>query len=86
MTKRKQAPANMDGTVDLLDLDILGANFGGPGDSSTGDANGDGVVDLLDLDILGANFGESLTGTAVPEPTTLAMLVLTGLVALRRRA
>ena len=66
----------MDGTVDLLDLDILGANFGGPGDSSSGDANGDGVVDLLDLDILGANFGQSLPSASVPEPTAVVLLLL----------
>lgn len=50
---------NGDGTVDLLDLDALGANFGaGPGATAAqGDANGDGNVDLLDLDILGSEFG-----------------------------
>ncbi|MEO0530651.1 MAG: GEVED domain-containing protein [Planctomycetota bacterium] len=50
---------NGDGSVDLLDLDILGGNFGtGPGATKAqGDANGDGNVDLLDLDILGSEFG-----------------------------
>ena len=44
--------------VDLLDLDILGSNFGtSPATFAQGDFNGDNVVDLLDLDILGANFG-----------------------------
>lgn len=52
---------NNDGAVDLLDLDVLGANFGaGPGATrAQGDANGDGNIDLLDLDILGSEFGSS---------------------------
>ena len=63
--------ANGDGTVDLLDLDILGANFGATDATvAQGDFNGDTVVDLLDLDILGANFGQS-SSEAVPEPTSL---------------
>lgn len=67
---------NGDGTVDLLDLDILGASFGLTGtDLATGDANGDGTTDLLDLDILGANFG-STAMTAIPEPVSAALLVV----------
>ena len=60
-----QADFNGDGTVDLLDLDILGADFGMTAPPATADANGDGNVDLLDLDILGAEFGMS-SGSAVP--------------------
>ena len=65
--------ANGDGVVDLLDLDILGANFGmSPANYGQGDFNGDNVVDLLDLDILGANFGAMAAeamSQSVPEPT-----------------
>ena len=76
--------ANGDGSVDILDLDILGMNFGKIGGSaySDGDFNGDGNVDLLDLDILGANYG-AMASTAVPEPSAL-LLALTGLVLLKR--
>lgn len=58
---------NGDGTVDLLDLDALGANFGaGPGATTAqGDANGDGNVDLLDLDILGSEFGSVATSSSI---------------------
>ena len=43
---------NNDGQVNLIDLDILGANFGSSGvGPSGGDLNSDGVVDLLDLDL-----------------------------------
>lgn len=69
--------ANGDGTVDLLDLDILGANFGttSGGTVMTGDFNADGAVDLLDLDILGANFGSSVS-VSVPEPAAIALVTL----------
>lgn len=81
--------ANGDGNVDLLDLDILGSNFGTTlgGTVATGDFNGDGAVDLLDLDILGSNFGMSInSSTAIPEPVGLAMVASVLLVsALRRR-
>ena len=51
---------NGDGMVDLLDLDIVGMNFGlTPATPAQGDLNGDNVVDLLDLDIVGMNFGSS---------------------------
>ncbi|MEO0530683.1 MAG: hypothetical protein AAF266_08930 [Planctomycetota bacterium] len=67
--------ANGDGSVDLLDLDILGANFGLTGTATVaeGDFNGDTNVDLLDLDILGQNFGA--TAGAVPEPGSFCLLV-----------
>ncbi|MEO0529834.1 MAG: PEP-CTERM sorting domain-containing protein [Planctomycetota bacterium] len=70
--------ANGDGNVDLLDLDILGSNFGLMGGATVadGDFNGDGNVDLLDLDILGSNFGATINNAvAVPEPTTLTGLL-----------
>ncbi|MEO0529770.1 MAG: hypothetical protein AAF266_04240 [Planctomycetota bacterium] len=71
------ADFNGDGTVDLLDLDILGANFGGPGTAATGDANGDMTVDLLDLDILGSQFGQSASAAAaIPEPAAAALALL----------
>lgn len=72
--------ANSDGKVDLLDLDILGSNFGSTGGTfGTGDFNEDGVVDLLDLDILGSNFG-AMASTSIPEPAgVLLMLVGAGL-------
>lgn len=69
------ADANRDGTVDLLDLDILGANFGQAlSRFDDGDFNLDGTVDLLDLDILGGNFGGN--ATAVPEPSSVLLISL----------
>lgn len=71
--------ANNDGAVDLLDLDILGANFGLTSGATVaqGDFNSDGGVDLLDLDILGANFGSTgPAAVAAPEPASWIALTL----------
>lgn len=52
-------PADLDGDgqVDLTDLSIQLANFGGPGTPAQGDLDGDGQVDLTDLSILLSQFG-----------------------------
>jgi hypothetical protein len=52
--------ANYDGAVDVGDLGILAANYGGSGKTWTeGDFNGDALVDVGDLGILAANYGSS---------------------------
>ena len=78
---------NGDGTVDLLDLDILGLEFGMSGPDLLADSNNDGTVDLLDLDILGLEFGMTSGAQSVPEPTAalLAAIAVTSLTAQRRR-
>ncbi|MEO0530996.1 MAG: hypothetical protein AAF266_10550 [Planctomycetota bacterium] len=77
--------ANADGSVDLLDLDILGANFGqSPADLSTGDFNDDDIVDLLDLDILGANFGRT-AASAIPEPAACLLVLAAATAGVARR-
>jgi hypothetical protein len=55
------ADADFDGNcqVNLTDLGILLANFGGPATNATGDANGDGLANLTDLGILLARFGSN---------------------------
>lgn len=60
--------ANGDGKVDLMDFNILKANFGtSDATLSQGDFNGDATVDLTDFNTLKANFGTMATA-AVPEP------------------
>jgi hypothetical protein len=50
--------ANLDKMVDVGDLGILAANYGGSGKTwAQGDFNGDGLVDVGDLGILAANYG-----------------------------
>lgn len=57
--------ANHDGMVDVGDLGILAANYGGSGKTwEQGDFNGDGLVDVGDLGILAANYGTGVNGTA----------------------
>lgn len=48
---------NGDLSINLTDLAILLANFGGPGSAAQGDLNGDSEVELVDLAILLARFG-----------------------------
>jgi uncharacterized protein (DUF2141 family) len=55
--------ANGDGAVDVGDLGILAANYGGSNKTwAQGDFNGDGMVDVGDLGILAANYGSSGSG------------------------
>jgi len=92
------ADLNGDGVVDDTDLMIWQQNLGNPG--GLGDINGDGIVDGLDLAIwlmqatgfpgagaladTGGGFGGGSSG-AVPEPSSLALLAIGGLLALARR-
>ncbi len=87
------ADFNEDGTVDLLDLDILGSNWQAMGvTKAQGDANGDGNVDLLDLDVLGGqwqqsgSFASALAAAGiVPEPASIALIGAGSLMIARRR-
>ncbi len=95
-----QGDFNLDGRVDLVDLDILGTNWE-LSDTiwGEGDASGDRITDLIDLDLLGLNWGVGVSedlpafdtalagsGIAVPEPASLAWLTFTGAaIAFRRR-
>ncbi len=70
---------NMDGFVDGLDLGILLGNFNQTTAPGGGELNGTDPVDGLDLGILlGAWNPPSPLTTTVPEPTSWALLTLTG--------
>lgn len=72
--------ANLDGIVDVIDLDILGQNYDDPGPWrwDDGDFTGDGLVDLVDFDLLGNYFGAAWSGgsSSIPEPGSLLMMSL----------
>lgn len=55
---RSDGDLNCDGLVNILDLVLVGANFGTS--STQGDVNGDGLVNIFDLVLVGSNFGKTL--------------------------
>ena len=96
-----EGDTNTDGIVNILDLSTLSGNWQQTGKTwPDGDFNGDGIVNILDLSDLSGNWGygeasSSVTPDAsaaqassngvVPEPATLALLLLGGAALIRRR-
>jgi hypothetical protein len=79
--------ANLDHKVDLLDLQILLNNWQRSGSGvgwAQGDFNGDGVVDFADFQILLDDWNPA-GFTPAPEPATLTVLLLGGLLTTLRR-
>lgn len=81
---------DFDGDVDGVDIAMLFGNFTGPGGSfckfaEDGDLDGDGDVDGVDIATVFSNFTGPLSPAAVPEPASLAMFGLFGLLTSRRR-
>lgn len=71
------------GKVEFADFLILAENFGQPADPAgcCGDIDGNGEVAFADFLILAENFGKMVgqAGSAVPEPSGMAVLVILGL-------
>jgi hypothetical protein len=93
--------ANLDGKVNALDFNALATSFGVNAGASVwngGDFNYDGNVDTTDFTALAQNFnqvlpsappappiGSASLGSLVPEPGSLMLLAITGLIPSRRR-
>ncbi len=93
-----QGDANLDGTVNLDDFNLLAANFGQSNRTwQQGDFTYDGRVNLEDFNALAGNFGQSAgpggptprewhsLAAALPEPSATAPLIATTLLFARRR-
>ena len=77
---------NNDGAIDATDYADWFNNYGTtPAAWAAGDFNGDGSVDATDYALWFNNYGAGVSGGPVPEPATMALLVLGSLAMLRRR-
>ena len=82
--------ANLDGKVDAGDLNDLGLNWrGNAGSFAGGDFNGDGSVNAADLNTLALSWQEGVAvaaaAEAVPEPSTVLLLILAATAIFARR-
>jgi hypothetical protein len=69
--------ANLDGHVDLADLNQVRNNFGNRGGWTNGNFDADGIIGLSDLNTVRNLFGHAPPATPVPEPSSLALLAIT---------
>lgn len=86
----KFGDANLDGTVDQFDLNIVQGNWGQTGLGwAGGDMNGNGVVEMADQGYVLRNWGWSRNSTnpltSLPEPAVAALVGLGAVTMLRRR-
>ena len=87
LVRTVRGDANLDWTVDYLDLGALATCYGMTAAAwSQGDFNADGQVDYLDLGVLATNYDAGAGGAAVaPEPASLLLWAAPAVIAFRRR-
>ncbi len=68
---------NMDGYVDIFDVNLISDNWGSVGLPGTvaGDATNDGIVDIFDINLVSASWNEPPLALPVPEPASIALLL-----------
>jgi hypothetical protein len=57
---------NLDGIVDIFDVNAVSSNWGTAGPQ--GDVNGDGAVNIFDVNVISANWGATGGGSAAAVP------------------
>jgi hypothetical protein len=65
---------NADGVVNIFDINWISAHWDETGPE--GDANGDGTVNIFDVNLVSDNWTPTASATAVPEPATIALLLV----------
>jgi hypothetical protein len=99
VTAARPGDADLSGTVNLFDFNVLAANFGAAGGATwtSGDFTGDGIVNLQDFNALASNFGLSagpdgpgvqdwaMLAASVPEPSATASILSVAALSLSRR-
>ena len=89
--EQRPGDANYDGRVDSADLNAIGVNWQTMGGASwsQGDFTGDGMVNAADLNVLALNWqtvpAAAAAPAAVPEPSSITLLLLGLCAAVRRR-
>jgi Dockerin type I domain len=78
------ADVNMDGAVNIFDINLVSAHWGEKGAPGTvaGDANKDGVVNIFDINLISANWSPPAPSTSVPEPAGVVLMLCGGPLAL----
>jgi hypothetical protein len=84
-----EGDADGNGVVNIADFGRLAANFNGSGIWQQGNFNGNGSVEITDFAMLASNFNQTAGAGrpgAVPEPSTIGLLIFGVLLARKRRA
>jgi hypothetical protein len=73
---RLAGDVNNDNVVNIFDINLISSNWNTAG--PTGDGNYDGTVNIFDINLVSSHWGNMSPGnaTAVPEPSTLALLAI----------